>query len=179
MPGSQQAAFVGSETASPAPVASLGSQGSSFPLGNLSLHTSLWTEAGLGGRGSQREESAGDGSLLSPLKRKVTVLASEEPPPRSLSSGGCPSWTPFSLLPLLHGAALASGSTSVASTSGESALNAWSAAAAAAAAAAAYASLLPSGRSLHVAAVEAKRRSGESRPLFSQQLEPRSPKSNL
>ena len=167
--------------------------GSNLPHGNLSLHTSLWT-TGLGARNTHRTASPSVRTDASPafptidpppplpppppplpLRRKVTVVAaaderllpSETGGGRLLTAAGsAPAWNPFSLLPLIHGAALASGSSLASVAAGtasavtsESALNAWSAAAAAAAAA--YASLLPGGRASHAADGHGKRR-GES-----------------
>lgn len=118
----------------------------SFSLNNLSLQSSLWNQ-----RNAVRG-SPGRGAL-SP----GTPDTMHSDGPGSLTK----SWSPYSLLPFLQGAAAAAAASGAASTptgsvngsgggcvsSSSSALSAWSAAAAAAAAA--YASLLPPGARDH------------------------------
>lgn len=180
LPHSTASSSAASSTSPPGSSSSLASfcSGSNFPLGNLSLHSSQWS-AGSGARNPLRTSSPvrPDDTMHSAsldmieaqlaMRRAVVAAAAEhhhqqqqsEPTGTGMagkSAGGgntgSGAWNPFSLLPFIHGAALASGSSSLPTGAGgsasaaasESALNAWSAAAAAAAAA--YASLLPPGR---------------------------------
>ena len=196
-----------SSTSPPGSSSSLTSfcSGSNFPLGNLSLQSSPWT-SGSGARNPLRTASPvrADDTLHSAsldmieaqlVMRRAVAAAAEHHQQHQQSgavqasigsksagggnTGSGSAWNPFSLLPFFHGAALASGSSSLPTAAGsasaaasESALSAWSAAAAAAAAA--YASLLPSGRPHDQDAGTKRRGESKGRRLLSVRHDPKS-----
>lgn len=171
-------------------LSSFSSGGNFALLGNLSLHSSPWT-TGSGTRNPQRTSSPADDTMNSAsmdmieaqlaMRRAVVAAAAEHHQLQQSegsvamagkSAGSSSAWNPFSLLPFIHGAAIASGATPSSLptgsrsgvSGGESALSAWSAAAAAAAAA--YASLLPAAGRTQNQDAGTRRGRGESKGDF-------------